>query len=489
MTKSKILLFFCLSFIGGIFLNSFIFISQIYFLGLLILGLFLIPFLLFFKRKGLMIIVFCLVFFGLGIWRHQVFSLKVENNELKDYIGKEKVVTLTGIVDSQPSLGEKTTKLRFQPQNITGKVLITKWRYPKYKYGDKVKITGILEEPQVFETFNYKEYLAKDGIYVVMYFPKIELIGEDFSSPVMKIIFSLKDKLKESVNKTIPSPQAGLLEALLFGDEENIPEHWKEKFNLTGTRHIAAVSGMNITIISSLILGFLLFLGLWRNQAFYLSIVLILFYVLSIGAPASAIRAAIMSILFLTAQHFGRVSSGQRTIVFSATVMLFFNPLLLKSDIGFQLSFLAILGLIYLQSVFLGFFKKIPNFFQLRYSLASTFSAQFFTLPVLIYNFGQIPLIGPLSNIFIIPLLPLITILGFIIAFLGGFFTLLAKAISFLVWPLLTYILKVVEFSSKIPYASLTFKNVSFVWLLISYLILGFITWRLQERRKLKFLQ
>jgi len=156
---------------------------------------------------------------------------------------------------------------------------------------------------------------------------------------------------------------------------------------------------------------------------------------------------------------------------------------------GFQLSFLAILGLVYLQPLFLDFFKKIPNFFELRYSLASTLAAQAFVLPLLIYNFGQIPLIGPISNVFIVPLLALITILGFFLAILGIIYFPLTYIFSFPVWLFLTYILKVVEISSKIPYTVLVIENVSIIWLLVSYLVLVFLVWRLQEKRKLSFLK
>ena len=230
----------------------------------------------------------------------------------------------------------------------------------------------------------------------------------------MKNLISFRQKLEESLEKILSLPQSAILEALLFGKEENISKQWKEKLNLTGTRHIAAVSGMNITIISNLILGFLLWLGLWRNQAFYLSIILIIFYILMIGAPASAIRAGIMAILFLTAQHFGRLSSASRAIVFVATLMLWQNPLILRWDIGFQLSFLATMGIIYLQEILSEKLKKIPDFLQLRSNLSATLAAQIFVFPILIYNFGQISIISPLTNIFILPLIPVITILGFI---------------------------------------------------------------------------
>jgi competence protein ComEC len=188
-----------------------------------------------------------------------------------------------------------------------------------------------------------------------------------------------------------------------------------------------------------------------------------------IGAPASAIRAAIMGILYLTAQYFGRISSGERPVVFAATLMLFFNPLLLRYDVGFQLSFLAILGIVYFYQFFFEKFKKFPKL--IKESLASTLSAQIFTFPILIYNFGQISLISPLSNVLILPILPAITILGFIFSFFGIIFKPIGYFLSFPCWLLLSYLLKVVDFCSKIPYSFLILK-VNFLFLLISYSIL-----------------
>lgn len=208
-----------------------------------------------------------------------------------------------------------------------------------------------------------------------------------------------------------------------------------------------------------------------------------------IGAPASAIRAGIMASLLLIAQYFGRFSTASRAIIFAATLMLLQNPLILRLDIGFQLSFLATLGLIHLQPILSDYFKKIPNFFQLRNNLSATLSAQTFVFPILVYNFGQISIISPITNILILPLIPFLTILGFIFSFIGIFWQILGQFFSWPAWLLLTYILKIIDFSSKIPFASLIFKNIHWIFLIISYLILGVVIWRLQENRKLKFLK
>jgi len=394
-------------------------------------------------------------------------------------------------VVQEPDIREKSVNLTIQPENINGKVLVTIDRYPEYQYGDKLKITGKLETPsEDINGFNYKEYLKKDGIYSVMGFPDIEFTGENSGSPVMKILFSFKNKFKETARQFISPPQEGILEALIFGDEENISQAWKDKLNLTGTRHITAVSGMNITIISFLILNFLLLLGFWRQQAFYLTIFLLILYILMIGSPASAVRAGAMAGLFLLAQHLGRMSAAQRAVVFAAAFMLFLNPLLLKLDVGFQLSFLAILGMIYFQPFFSEVFKKIPNpkFFPVAATLAATLSAQIFTLPILIYNFGYISLTSPVTNILIVPFLAPITILIFVFGFLGMIFYSLGFVLSWPIWLCLTYLTGVIDFFSKVPFSSLKLQNIPWIFLVIFYLILIIITWRLQERRKLKFL-
>ncbi len=500
MTPSKIFLYFCLSFIGGIFISS-IFINKLGFLTLhiilyagLILGILLITTL--WIHKKLVVIGFCILFLVLGIWRHQSSLEQLVKSKLQIFNNTEENITLIGIVVAEPDVKEKSAQLKIEVKNISdlsvnGRVLVSNLKYPEYKYGDKLKISGKLKTPsENVNGFNYKNYLQKDGIYSVMDFPKIELIGSGFGNPMMQPLFSFKNKFKETARNFISPPQEGILEALVFGDEENIPKEWKEKFNLTGTRHITAVSGMNITIIASLLLSFALSLGLWRQQAFYLSMFLLLIYILMIGAPASALRAGIMGGILLLAQYFGRMSAASRAVVFAAAFMLYVNPLLLRLDVGFQLSFLAILGIIYLQPIVAHWFKKIPNFkfFPLRTTLSMTIAAQIFTLPVLVYNFGYIPLTSPVSNLLIVPFLAPITILIFIFGMAGMVFWGLGLILSWPVWLSLNYITGIINWFSKIPWASLSLEDVFWLWLVVFYLVLGILTWRLQEKEKLKFL-
>ncbi|KKT17340.1 MAG: hypothetical protein A2654_00090 [Candidatus Nealsonbacteria bacterium RIFCSPHIGHO2_01_FULL_43_31] len=442
MTKSQVFLYLCLSFVAGIFTNSIFLLPQPFLLGILIFGVFLVS--VFWGRKKFVVVGFCLLFLTAGAWRYQSVVLAIPQIVERD-------VSFIGQIAAEPKIGEKSTKLTVKTDSA--KVLVTTDRYPEYRYGDKLKITGRLEAPPVFDEFNYKDYLKKDGIFTVMSWPKIEVLSSGSGSPVIKFLLSFKNKFKESIRRFISPPESGILEALIFGDEGGISKEWREKLNSTGTRHIVAVSGMNISIITLLVLNAFLGLGFWRKQAFYFSAGLLILYILMIGAPASAVRAGIMGGILLCAQYLGKLSSAGRAVVFAATVMLFVNPLILRLDVGFQLSFLAVLGIIYLQPSMAKWLKRLPDpkIFPLRATLAATLAAQTFTLPVLIYNFGYIPILSPIANILIVPFLAPITIIVFIFGLAAMIFWPLGYVLSWPVWLSLSYITSIIDIFSKFP--------------------------------------
>jgi len=489
-------LFICLAFVFGTVLSSFFAVSQVLTLGFLILGILLISVL--WKYKKFVIIGFCLLFLVAGIWRYQQVALNIPEIQ-------ERNISFVGTVDKEPDIRANNIKLTIKPvengSRSIGMVLATINRYPEYQYGDKLKLTGKLQIPHIFKggeedkssssslviarDFNYKDYLSKDKVYSVMYWPKIELINSGHGNFIYAKILQFKDRVRESLEQNLSSPQGSILGAMILGDKRKLSEELKEKLNVAGVRHITAISGMHITIFSILLMQFLLGLGFWRRQAFYLTLAFLVLFIVMVGFPVSAVRAGIMGGIFLLARNLGRSSSVFRTIVFAAAGMLAFNPLLLKLDVGFQLSFLAVLGIIYLSPIFQYWLKKVPNIFQLRNILAMTLSAQVFTLPILIYNFGYVSLIAPITNILIIPFLPLIMVFGFISGVGGMIFQPLGWILSWPVWLLLTYLVKIVDLASQFSLASITLENIHWAWLVVFYLILGYIVWRLNKREKI----
>jgi len=271
MTPSKIFFCFCLLFIIGIFISSF-FTPPLYIIWAgLIFGLILIS--VFWKYKNLVVFGFCILFFILGIWQYQQYELKITNSELKNYNDLEQEITLIGTVSTEPDIRDTNTKLTIKVKEM-GKVLITVSRYPEYNYGDKLKIIGELEPPHIFEDFNYKDYLAKNGIYSVMYQPKLQLLEREnytgLTYAVYASILKFKNKLRQTIEQNLSPPQSSILGSMILGDKRKISEDIKNKLNITGLRHITCVSGMHIIILSEILMLLGIFLACGADRRFIL---------------------------------------------------------------------------------------------------------------------------------------------------------------------------------------------------------------------------
>jgi len=451
----------------------------------LILGLILIS--VFWRYKKLAVTGFCFVFLVLGMWRYEIRELKIENNDLLEYNDRKENIVLVGQVISEPDVRQSSVKLAIgqieivedSPKQVEGRILVTVNKYPEYRYGDKLKISGKLLTPQEFEEFNYKNYLAKDGVFAVMYYPKAELAEQGLGSLFYTKILETKERLREGLSRNLSPPQSSVLGAIILGDKRQISEDFAKKLNYAGLRHLTAVSGMHVAILTTISMSFLVGLGFWRRQAFWLALVLIVLFIALTGFQSSAVRAGIMGMFFLLSQYLGKTNSSLRILVFAAALMLAQNPLLLKLDVGFQLSFLAMLGIMQFNSLFQRRFNSV---------LSMTLSAQIFTLPVLIYNFGYFSLVAPLTNLLVLPLLPFIMGLGFLSGLAGLIWVSLGWFLSLPVNILLIYLTKIADVFSAIPWSSYSLE-ISWVWLLVSYAFLGFFAWRFNHRQELKFLR
>jgi competence protein ComEC len=241
---------------------------------------------------------------------------------------------------------------------------------------------------------------------------------------------------------------------------------------------------MHIVILSSILVSLFLSLGFWRGQAFYLTVLIISIYILMIGLPASALRASIMVFLFLLGQKLGRLSFSYRTVIFAALIMLIANPFLLKDDIGFQLSFLAVFGIISFSSFFEEQLRSLfgGNLSGIISIVALTLSAQVFTLPLLIYNFGYFSLVGPITNLLIVPCLSYLIILS-LVFFLAVFvYPLLGSIFSWLVYLLLSYFVFIISLFNTLPLAALR-VHLSWHWLCLFYCFLLFFLWKKRKIR------
>src|SRR3989344_3720124 len=492
MSPSKILFFLCISFISGIFLESITRVPQVFLWAFLVFGILLI-FTSFLFHRWFIIAGFCILFLIFGILRAQISEFNITNNKLSKLNGRGEIV-LTGIISAEPDVRENSQKIKVLTEDSV--ILVTTGRYPEYKYLDEIKITGKLETPMETEDFSYKDYLQKDHIYSVMGFPKVEIIGKARGS-IVSMAYSwtleLKQKLRQRIQNNFLPPQSLILRGIILGDKSAVGQDIKDKFRITGLSHVIAVSGMHVAILSAIIMSFLLFLGLWRKQAFCGAVIFIFIYVVMIGLPSSAIRAGIMGIIYLSGQAIGRQAMSSRIVVLAGALMLLFNPLLLFYDVGFQLSFLAIMGLIYLDPLIRSFVKFLINrIFKKKISekyenilmmFTVTISAQIFTLPIIIYNFGTISFISPITNILVVPILYYLILFGFLSSVAGiiwGLFGWLASIPSYF---LMTYFLWIIDIFSK-PWAYKVISGVSWVWIFVFYAILFFGIWFLNKKYK-----
>jgi competence protein ComEC len=389
-------------------------------------------------------------------------------------------LSFEGRVGKDPDAREKNVQLVVWPYAARKEaILVTTERFSEYRYGDVLRISGKLEKPPVFEDFNYQGYLAAKGIYALMNYPEIETVGRKEYHGILSIAYSkildAKHKLREVLFLHLSPPESIILGALVLGDQSRLTQDMKDLLNRTGLRHIIAISGQHVVILTVMLMSLLLGVGLWRKQAILFAAILMVLFIILSGAEASAVRAGVMGSILFLGRYVGRVQDSFRLLVFAATLMLMQNPLLLFYDVGFQLSCLAVLGII----ISFGFFKKVlekvPTAFGIRDILAMNFSAQAFTLPILIYNFGYVSLAGVLTNILVLPVVPLLIGLGLVFLIGGAVFSPLGIILSFPTFFLLAYFNFIMEFFGKFPFASQSLENLSPVWLLFVYVPLFFL--------------
>jgi competence protein ComEC len=479
MSSSKFFLYCCLSFIAGIGVSS-LFPPEsfsadfLFFIYVLILAV-MVDLIFFWSKKKLRLILFLAIFFLLGFWRYQVSWPETIKGQIESYFDQK--ITFSGVIAQEPDERIDSQRLvvrvsEAEGKATKGKILVTTSVYPQYNYGDHLTISCKIKKPENFNDFDYGRYLAVSDIYAICGFPQIEVLEKNQGGKFYQRIFAFKKKLRQVTTENLAEPPAGFLTAFLLGDKKGLDQALFDNFAKSGLAHIIAISGQHVTIIFALLLSFFIGLGFYRQQAFYLIVLFLIFYIVIIGAPASAVRAAVMGFLLLLAMHLGRLSSADRAISLAAAIMLAFNPKLIL-EAGFQLSFAATLGIVYFYPFFRRKLRKISSFWGLRDLVLITIAAQIAVLPLTLYYFKRLPFISILANFLVLPILPLVISLGFAALFIGLIYPALAKILFWFLWLILVYIIKVAEYAIKLPLSYFEFQQVSWWWAVIGYLVIG----------------
>lgn len=293
-------------------------------------------------------------------------------------------------------------------------VLLRVARYPALRYCDELSLTGKIERPR---SDSYRRFLEKEGMRGTMQFPSVIKKGEGSCSPARAGLIALKHRIMETYASVLPPEEADFLAGLTIGARGSFSESLKEAMQASGTTHLVALSGYNITILVAVLLGIFLRI-VPRRIAFVLTVLALAAFVCMAGAEASVVRAAILGFIVLLASEMGRGYDMRNAIACAALLMVLANPKVLAFDIGFQLSFLALLGIVYLKPAIAAAFRmpREPSFLSWRENLATTLAAQLMVAPLLVAYFGYMSITSLAANIAILGFIPLTMGLGFLTA-------------------------------------------------------------------------
>jgi len=368
-------------------------------------------------------LVFAAVAFTLGVARQ---SIMPQFSDMAQYNGN--TGTMTGIVISEPDVRDDRIQLRVEAESIfvqrkhqktSGQVLVETFVTADVSYGDRIRATGFLSAPATWDTFSYADYLGRQGVFTMMPYASIEVIESGYGSPFYSAVLNLKQVVQDHMAQALPEPQAGLLIGILLGNERGISPELAEDFNRAGAAHIVAISGFNMVIVSAMMMR--VFEGIfgYRSLLATLSgIAIIAVYTILVGASPSIVRAALMSGLLVIGRQLNRNTYVPTSLAFATLVISIIDPNALL-DVGFQLSFFAVLGIglfadplshrfrVWLEARFsLPMVKGLHTF--LNEPLIVSIAAQAATLPLVVFYFGRLSLVALPVNLLIVPIQSLI---------------------------------------------------------------------------------
>lgn len=335
------------------------------------------------------------------------------------------------------------------------------------RYGDGLRIYGRLNRPTGERNpgeFNYATYLRQQGIYGVMRVQRpeqMEWSGEWNGSRIYaQWILPVRHTIQHHLHQYHSPLSAAVLSALILGDRTDLPEEIYQAFANSGTVHVLALSGLHTAFLLALLWGLLGFLRIPRRPRVLLVIVTLLYYAALTGFSPSITRAVIMISIVLIGYWLGHSNMAMNNLLIAAIVILFLDPDTLF-HVGFQLSFIAVLSILWLYPRFKSIADKIKLYHD-RYPapvrgvvliLLVSAAAQIGTLPLTAYYFNRIPLLASLSNVCVIPLAGMVMALGFVTVGTSLFSVVLTQYYAALNEWMIWMMISVPQVSLKLPLA------------------------------------
>ncbi len=379
-------------------------------------------------------------------------------------------------------------------QPADGGILLHEAATVDHKYGDLLEVAGKLETPPALPNFDYRQYLARQGIGSIAYYPEVAVEATRQGNAAWAAIHRLRRDLSSALAGALPEPQASLAQGILLGERSALPQDLKDDLNATSTSHIIALSGYNVTLLAGLVIGAFAWL-IGRRRAAILALAAIAGYTLLTGASPSLVRAAIMGTLYLTATLLGRPNSALVSLLAAAAVMAGLQPTVVR-DVSFQLSFAATAGLIVLVPLMreriheaserVTWLPEPPRrgVASALYEIAIvTAAASIATLPLIALHFQRISLVALPANLLVLPAFPYILLSSTFVAVTGLASSTLAHVVGYCAWLGLSYMIAMVRLLAEVPFASLEVRRFNMEMCAASYLLLAALCWLLSRRR------
>lgn len=380
---------------------------------------------------------------------------------------------LEGVISAEPDPRDTHFNLRVAMDTLRdgdlevtvhGVALVQAPRSGDYAYGDRVEIWGRPSTPPTYDTFSYRDYLARHGILTLVPDARVTVLGSGYGNPVIAAMLQFKARARSVISAFLPDPQGALLTGILLGDESGISPDVGDAFAATGTTHIIAISGFNIAIVAGLMMG-LARKVMAERYAAMLTIVGIAFYAALVGGDPAVVRAAIMGGLGVIAARIGRQTYALSSMAAAALVMSLLNPQVIW-DVGFQLSFAATLGLVlYTGRIEEGIRRLLRGLFAaetvervigaLSEPVIVTLAAQITTLPLLVLYFRRLSLVSLFANALILPAQSLVMVIGGLATLIGLVVFQIGRLFAWADWLFLTYTIEVVRVLSRLPWAEM----------------------------------
>jgi len=360
------------------------------------------------------------------------------------------------------------------------KILLYLDRYPEYRPGQTLAVKCRLERPTPIEDFRYDRYLALSQIYYLCYRPQtITLLP---AQTWRYWLFQIKIFYSNSFNQSFPEPEATIARAMMLAERKELSQDLNTQFSRAGLSHVMAISGMNMTLLVGALQAVALALSWKRSFTLGLALTVLSLYIVIIGFQASAVRAAVMAGILLLSQVVHRQYDPWYVLIVVAAILTAINPLSLMYDIGWQLSFLALAGLIFWQQRFERWLGFLPVAFGCRSVAAASLAAQVFTWPLLVYYFQTFSTIFLLTNVLALPAVDIIMVFTLVAPFIW-WLPVIGVVIKTGILFLLRWLLTVCTVGSSLPFAAVSVVRLAFFWYLLVYFSLIIITWYVTRKK------